>query len=209
MAGIDYWKRKVRRRCEESYGGGVLADYAVGVLETLATAKTGSVKGDLKHLSRVFVVPRKFLLRALTSNLGVVRIETAPGGQMAVMAQLDRVGKSKASAGLKRTPITKELRRRMYEADGHRCAKCRQKSTKLQIDHIIPLSMLGADEPGNWVCLCNSCNRQKWQNVAQGFLTRYRGEKIYGRIGARFHDGRLWPRINGRRRTMTRAQMLS
>jgi hypothetical protein len=208
MAGLDDWKRKVRKRCEASYGGGTLAEYAVSVLDTLDAASSGRVRGDFKQLSKAFGIPLKFLLRSLTSAMGVVRIDTAAADQVTVWLQHEKVSKSKASAGMKRTPLSKELRQHMYQADGYRCARCKKKSNSLQIDHIIPLSMLGADEPGNWVCLCKPCNREKWQHVQQGFLKRYRGEAVVGRVGARLHEGRLWPRINGRMRTMTRAEML-
>lgn len=43
---------------------------------------------------------------------------------------------------------------------GNRCVKCGS-TEELTIDHIIPLSKGGGDEPQNWQTLCKPCNVRK------------------------------------------------
>lgn len=52
----------------------------------------------------------------------------------------------------------REHRKRIF---GHRCAYCGQKPKHLTIDHVIPKSHGGSDEPRNLVPACLSCNGKK------------------------------------------------
>jgi hypothetical protein len=70
-----------------------------------------------------------------------------------------------------------------------------KKPFNLAVDHLIPLSLLGPDHPGNWIALCRRCNRQKWQHFAQGFIKSYRRRTVVGNIGVRYEDDCLWPVI--------------
>ena len=142
-------------------------------------------------------------MRALASTSGVVHLKMA--GTINVVLQRKRLRLGKASAGLRRRQITPALRAWLVAADRFRCSHCRRRfSSGLTVDHIIPLSLLGADEPGNWVALCQADNRDKWQHFRRGFLRLYRGQPITEPIGVRFKAGHLWPLVNGRVRDETR-----
>ena len=57
--------------------------------------------------------------------------------------------------------ISAAHRARLFEVDGHRCGHCGKvfAPADLVIDHLIPLAVRGADEPGNWVALCRPGRR--------------------------------------------------
>lgn len=51
----------------------------------------------------------------------------------------------------------------ILKRDGHRCVYCGRtsKETSLQVDHILPRSAGGADDPSNLVAACFACNNGK------------------------------------------------
>ena len=204
--GLEYWKVKARKRAETSFGPGQLASHAVQILEVLNKDPSGKVEGTPAEIARRFDIPLKFTMRALASTIGVVRMEAASKGRLRVVLQRKKLSKPKASAGLPRRAPSRALRAGLLAAENNTCSRCRhrKKPSNLALDYIIPLSMLGADEPGNWVALCKACNREKWQHLNQGFLHLYRGEAIKGRIGTSFRDSRLWRVINRKARYETR-----
>ncbi len=53
--------------------------------------------------------------------------------------------------------ISRELRRKVYEREGFRCALC--DSTKyIQVHHVVKRSLGGPDTEQNLVCLCADCH---------------------------------------------------
>jgi len=54
----------------------------------------------------------------------------------------------------------KHLRLMIFYRDGNKCVQC-PATSKLTIDHIIPVLRGGSDEPENLQTLCRSCNSQK------------------------------------------------
>ena len=71
----------------------------------------------------------------------------------------------------------KKIRNFILNRDGNRCLKC-YSSTKLQLDHIIPISRGGENKISNLQTLCNSCNSKKRDTFFD-----YRNNKItnYGK----------------------------
>lgn len=57
----------------------------------------------------------------------------------------------------------KKIRIFIFNRDKHQCLKCNKK-TKLQIDHINPISKGGENKLSNLQTLCNSCNSIKRDN---------------------------------------------
>ncbi len=84
----------------------------------------------------------------------------------------------------------------------NRCACCgtRCAPDELVVDHLVPLSLLGADDRANWVVLTKAHNRRKWDRFAKGSLKLYRRERVEQPLGVRFRSGFFWPVINGRPR---------
>lgn len=70
-----------------------------------------------------------------------------------------------------RKKITKAERRQVYEKyDGH-CAYCGKKIEykDMQVDHMKPLRLGGADDMSNYMPACRSCNHYKRGNSLEGF----------------------------------------
>jgi len=63
-------------------------------------------------------------------------------------------------AGPRRDPVSREVRRAVWERDGGRCAHCGH-DFDLQYDHVIPHSLGGASTEANLQLLCGDCNREK------------------------------------------------
>lgn len=59
--------------------------------------------------------------------------------------------------------VSKRLRFEVLRRDGHTCRYCGGQSpdVKLQVDHVIPVSLGGTDTPDNLVAACKDCNSGK------------------------------------------------
>lgn len=59
--------------------------------------------------------------------------------------------------------VTKRTRFEILRRDGHACQYCGAKApdVALQVDHVVPVSLGGDDNPGNLVAACADCNRGK------------------------------------------------
>jgi len=64
-----------------------------------------------------------------------------------------------------REAIPDDVKALVWQRDGGRCVKC-ESNENLEFDHIIPVSMGGANSARNLQLLCQTCNRQKGGNLA-------------------------------------------
>lgn len=64
----------------------------------------------------------------------------------------------------RRAPLTKQLRRAVFDRDGGRCVECGS-TFDLQYDHIIPVAKGGATSLENLQLLCSTCNQVKGSNL--------------------------------------------
>lgn len=55
----------------------------------------------------------------------------------------------------------------VYERDGFRCRRCQRSAAEvtLSLDHVIPLSRGGSDDPSNLQTLCLPCNLAKGADI--------------------------------------------
>ena len=65
-----------------------------------------------------------------------------------------------AAPGVRREPVSSELRRAVWERDGGACVSCGGRFD-LQYDHVIPVALGGATTAANLQVLCAPCNRRK------------------------------------------------
>lgn len=70
----------------------------------------------------------------------------------------------------KRKSIPSRLRHEVFKRDGYRCRECgaTNKETKLEIDHIVPVSKGGTNDITNLQVLCKTCNRAKYNRTWVG-----------------------------------------
>lgn len=64
----------------------------------------------------------------------------------------------------KRGHIGIRVRRSVFERDNNRCLQC-ETPDDLTLDHVVPWSLGGSDEPENLQTLCRSCNSRKSNRV--------------------------------------------
>lgn len=85
-----------------------------------------------------------------------------------------------------------DTRKMLYKKADGRCALCGQKILykDMNLDHVVPLAMGGADEVENLACTCAECNKFKADILLMDFMERistiffYQMEKkYYNRIG--------------------------
>lgn len=206
-----WWSAKmtaVALRCFDSDGGAGAGRWAVHIFwHLLAGPDTPITAPSLRHLSGTLGVPPKYISRAVATltRCGLLTGTLTPS--VALTLHRDRLTKHKNPAASRRRPISARERSRLFEADRHGCGMCGKAfpATELHVDHIIPISLLGADEPANWVAACGGDNRDTWDSFFRTKLKRYRGEPVTAPMKLRFQHGFFWPVINGRLRRETRA----
>ncbi|MEB3338222.1 MAG: HNH endonuclease, partial [Leptolyngbyaceae bacterium] len=66
-------------------------------------------------------------------------------------------------------------RKYIFERDRYQCQSCGQTNaeTELNVDHIIPLALGGANDISNFQTLCRSCNQAKKHHLDPRFQRRY------------------------------------
>ncbi len=72
-------------------------------------------------------------------------------------------GIPKSPKNIGRSPISKNLRYKILVRDNFTCQYCgaKQPEVKLEVDHRIPVSKGGTNDPDNLVTACFDCNRGK------------------------------------------------
>ncbi len=197
---LIHWGEKISRDASLSFAPTV-GRWAVHLLDELDQRPDATAEAeDMASLAVAVGVPGKYLSRALAVTGGLVSFNAGP--PVRIVLHRKRLLKAKNAAEKTRGRIPASLRARLFEQDRHRCGHCGKEfaADELVVDHVIPLALRGADEPGNWVALCKPDNREKWLRFSYGFIRYYRGEPVVGSIGVRFRDGFFWPHVNGRTR---------
>jgi 5-methylcytosine-specific restriction endonuclease McrA len=64
-----------------------------------------------------------------------------------------------------RTPIPDDVKVFVWQRDSGRCVRCGS-NERLEFDHIIPVSLGGANTARNLQVLCEPCNRSKGAAIA-------------------------------------------
>jgi len=196
---VAWWKDKLARMGERTFA---LSQYGPQVLDVLLGQPDGQIEAaTLKELGRSLGVPLKFVPRAIASvtRLGIVTADLA-GGTLRLTIHRDKLARRKFSMGRSRQRMSSAAREAIRVASGNQCACCGKSldSGKWVLDHVIPLSLLGADAEANLVPMLKACNAEKWDRLLRGGLKYYRGERVQGRFGVRFVGGVFWPVINGK-----------
>jgi len=196
---FEWWRNKLSTVGERVFGPAV-SRHAVALLDILANAPDHRIEAtDLQAFGRLTRTPITYLPRA-TAVLTRSGIAAAVLGRPVSMRLLTaRLKRRKNSAQAQRGRLSKSERQRVIIENRRRCAHCLEtfSPTDLQVDHIIPISVFGADEPANWVVLCKPHNRRKWDAFDRTFIRLYRGHGVTRPVGLRFRAGYFWPVVNG------------
>src|SRR5262249_48493300 len=149
---LNWWMHKLVRMDDRTF---VMPKWAPRILDELLAAKGGSVAArSIKDLGLKLGVPLKFVPRAVASvaRLGIVTAQLHPPDNV-VTIHRDRFARRKIAIDRKRQRLSGADREAIKAQDGYRCACCGDtfKSTDLVLDHLIPFSLRGADEPPNLV----------------------------------------------------------
>jgi hypothetical protein len=67
------------------------------------------------------------------------------------------------------------LRAQIFRRDGYVCAYCGDSEAKMVIDHIVPISRGGSNDPDNLCVACDPCNSSKNDKL----LSEWKGRYIY------------------------------
>jgi hypothetical protein len=204
---IVWWTQKIHVLGARSFGPNA-SHWAIRTLECLSARADGFIESrNIETVCTALGVPRKFISRslALLTRSGLVTLMSLD--PVRLLLHRDRLARHKNSAQKLRNRIPRRFRERIIKEDKFMCGHCAAELApdQLEIDHIIPLSLLGADQPGNWVALCSKHNRYKSHNFNPTFIRFYRGRRVR-KLGVRFKNGYFWPHINGTTKIVTREQ---
>lgn len=196
---VRWWKDKLHRMGDRTF---VMPKYGPKILDLLLGQPGGIVKArTFKELGARLGIPLKFVPRAVASvtRLGIVTARLGDGAPE-IRLHRDRLTRRKIAMGRSRKRLSVDERESIKAEGGYRCACCGEAfpSDQLVLDHLIPISLLGADAPANLVAMSKSCNAKKWDRLLRGELKLYRNEVVRGRFGVRFVGGAFWPVINRR-----------
>jgi hypothetical protein len=199
---VESWQAKIDRLKDRAFNPTV-SRWAICLFNNLAARDGFAVAGkDLSALAADLRIPLKFIPRAVATltRLGIVSGSFMPS--VSVQLLTAQLKKRKNPSQKRRRPMPASERDRLLKESDWTCGCCNRQfpAPQLHIDHLIPISLLGADEPANWVVLCKAHNHDKWDRFLRGSLRVYRGEKVTRPFGVRFRDGYFWPVINGRPR---------
>jgi hypothetical protein len=109
------------------------------------------------HAPSVAVLPIVPLVPSLGALVQLVQMEQSKGGAYVTGRPAPKRARKQYGA------VKLRLRFRVLERDGFRCHYCGvpAREMHLQIDHVMPFSKGGADEPSNYVASCSNCNGGK------------------------------------------------
>jgi hypothetical protein len=180
-----------------------MSGHAIRALDFILARRDATVRAEnLAELAVDIGVPLKYLPRAVATltRCGIARATL--DRPIAISILTDRLARRKNPAQMIRRRVPVAEAAFLKRANGNRCACCgtRCAPEDLTIDHVVPLSLLGAHDSANWVPVSKAHNRRKWDRFTRGTLKLYRGENVTRPFGVRFKDGFFWPVINGRPR---------
>jgi hypothetical protein len=208
---LDWWRSKIVRGAQNHRHGGVrgfgpiAARHAVGLLEQLASASPSYrlAAPTLSEFSKLVGLRSKFVPRAVAmlARSGLVQVEFMPSPSITLLP--DRFLRRKNSAqSTSRRRLSQTEREQIFRRDLFRCGHCTDlfAPSQLEVGHIVPVCLLGADSQANWIALCRAHNASAWDGFDPALLRLYRGRRVLRPTGVRFRRGLFWPVVNGQAR---------
>jgi hypothetical protein len=206
---LDWWRSKIVRGAQNNrHGtprgfGPIAARHALRVLEQLVgTSSPHSFAAPtLSAFATLIGLRTKFVPRAVAmlARSGLVRVQLVPSPAVTLLP--DRFPRRKnAAQSTPRRHLSRDERVAVFRRDRFRCGHCTERfpPSNLEVDHIVPVCLLGADSQANWITLCREHNRSAWDGFDPAALRFYRGRRVLRATGVRFRRGFFWPVVNGR-----------
>jgi hypothetical protein len=205
---LEWWRSKFVRGAQNHRHGGprgfgaIAAGHAIHLLDRLTRASPSYrlVAPTIAEFSQLVDLASKFVPRAVAmlTRSGLVQAELVPSLSITLMPERLRQRKNAAQAPSRRR-LSPKAREEVLRRDLFKCGHCKHRFTspELEVGHIVPVCLLGADSPANWVALCHKDNAQAWDGFDPAFLRLYRGRRVLRRTGVRFRHGLFWPVVNG------------
>jgi hypothetical protein len=207
VSDVEWWKTKVVKMGNRTFGP-ICTQWAIHVLDVLLDRPSGEVRAaSLSGLARSLGVPLKFASRAIVTLLRVGVVSGELHGTFDLTLKPDNFKRHKNAGSRERRGVRPLQSVEIKKRSNFTCAWCETTFDKndLEVDHLVPLGLWGADAPENWVVLCRTHNRDKWDRFLRGRIKQYQGERVTRPCGVRFVDGCFWPVINGRLRRSRQA----
>jgi len=204
---LEWWRSKIVRGAQNHRTGGlrgfgpISARHAVHLLNQLVKASRSHLSAPtLSEFAARVRLNSKFVPRAVAmlARSGLVRAELVPSPSIVLLpARLARRKNSAQSTSRRR--LSRTEREQVFRRDHFKCGHCRKTfpSRRLDVGHIVPVSLLGADSSANWITLCRGHNAAAWDAFDPTFLCLYRGRRVLRPTGVRFRGGFFWPIVNG------------
>lgn len=135
----------------------------------------------------------------LNVNMAAFKIQKTPGklkGYYAWDTEGEQEQPKRAKQDRKRFP--QEVRKLLYQQADGRCALCGKKIAfdEMELDHIVPLSMGGADEVENLQICCSADNRYKANILPLDFFNKITDIFLY-QMDKRYDDDIRWKYCRG------------
>jgi len=169
---IVHWSGEVEYRRTRELASGTKTDELDG--EAIITDTRMILSAEEKSIE---VNHRKVLahhafgdeIEIRTSGKGAGRYSFADEGEMAVAIWRAAIGRANqtlvaADDSHTRRRISREVRQRVWQRYGGRCAEC-SADTYLEFDHIIPVAKGGGNSDTNVQLLCRKCNLAKSDHI--------------------------------------------
>lgn len=205
---LAWWRSKIVSGAQNHRHGGprgfgpIAAGHAVHLLEQLTDASPSYrlAAPTISEFSKLVGLRSKFVPRAVAmlARSGLVRAELVPSPSITLLP--DRFVRRKNSAqSVPRHRFSQTEREQVLRCDLFRCGHCKQlfEPSALDVGHIVPVCLLGADSQANWIALCREHNASAWDGFDPAFLRFYRGRRVLRPTGVRFRNGFFWPLVNG------------
>lgn len=152
---------ETRARCKAipgDYPMGLLANAAEGAYRNLLDYcyKQGDIPGDIGGLSALCgMSPEVFEMVWPAFRNKFVKARRT--GRLTLREIRHRRGKSRRMSGAEWL----KLRRRIIARDGRVCRYCGVIASRIEVDHVQPISLRGSNDESNLVVSCYQCNRSK------------------------------------------------
>jgi tellurite resistance protein len=169
---IVHWHGEAECRRTRQLANGTKTDEVAGdaiITDTRMILSAADKSAEISHRKVLAHFPFGEEIEIRTSGKGAGRYRFPQEGEMAVAIWQVAIGRANQTIvasddSQTRRRISREIRQRVWQRYGGRCAEC-SADTYLEFDHIIPVAKGGGNSETNVQLLCRKCNLAKSDNI--------------------------------------------